>query len=479
MTIHEADDVLGIDANKLRVGAKPRLLQVCKDLAGEQTAIFRSLTGTNAPDVPASAVATDHTHDGTTGAIIPIPTMHCRANINLQHQTASGTDQWAPVIETPFRPPPGCTKMRWIGFTTSPQTVDDIRCGTVTTSRVQATGFEGRPVIPDYWIDRFKGRGGLWPMVHEFNVTADAVNIFRLNGWDAYYKRGTNDNEILAGPRNIDSWLLMPVVGPGATPEANPYNPGQWLTNTDVFVPESTTHLGTDRFTTFDDAMFDDHRAVSGHMVHSLLYNDALLWELLTNTIAGQNAARTVHGHNHRGSTTDLNGSGPEMDQPLGAWCYGVGRRRPGGAGAFIAVDEPSGVNRLEWSGKIHSPTPSASGEHIFGEHRVRLPAAEDGNVTSGSTKLKVAVWLHIEDQAKSGTVTIRANMLDKDGASASTQVSATAATTGAHLVTLNNVLASSTVGDGELQTLRLSIEQSGVSFPAVGVYGSCMWYEA
>lgn len=474
MTLYEPSSVSGVSAADVRVGKLARMLKVYEQIAKDQSAIYTQVTGLDIPN-GAGAAADSHVHDGTDGAIIPIPIAHGFPNANIGRRTAdTSINEWARLVETPFRPPPGCTRVRWVGFSSSPSSINNLRPEILDSSRagtagkqlpIDATNIYGRP-------------GSYWAFYLDMDVTADTTQILRVDAWDAAYERGSNNETMLAGARNLISWMLLPVVGIGPRPEANPWAPGLYLTDADTILPTSTTHLSADYFSSQDDDMYSDYEPLSGYIPHSAAYNDALLWELLTDTPAGNNGSKTVKGHNHAGDTS-INSTGAKMEQPLGCWSYGVARNKDSSLGftsVIATVDEPSGnAGHLPWAGHIHAPTLTSTGSQEMARHHVRIPATLTADAQGATTRLTCELWIYL-DAGKSGNVSFDIHMEDESGTTIGTaQSSATISSTGHHLVTINNVETATAISDGRAQVLVIKGTQGAAVTQGMSLYGSLL----
>lgn len=477
MAIVEADSAEGVEDSRLRPGARVRMGDVLLRAHKDQCAAYNAILGAAVPNGAAALVAPAHVHDGTNGAVIPIPVAQQVMGANLPPQaTVSVHEDFYPLIWTPFVAPPGCTKVRWVGMTTSPVTADYLRAGLTDTSGTWSTPHRS-PDITDEERDRFPGGGQLKAMAVDIDVTAGAVNILRVDCWDGAYTR--DGESLLLGPRDLVSWSLFPLVGNGPKKVQGPQPViGDSLT----FVPSTTAHLGAHSFTSIPERLFDDDNAICSYILHAMAMNDALLWELLQTTAAGQLADNHTNdqrykAHNHHGLNTNKTlRSGPQMLQPLGAWSYGTARRKVSTSAHMNNDESPNG---RVWTGRIHGITPTATGYQLAAEHRVRLPSATSGDQTGAATKYKFAAWVRSDGSSKAGNVEVRARFQNAQGTvSAAYENAPTITAQGLSLVQIDNLEVPTTTNDAGIVTLQVDISQS--NSPVAGsqccLYGGCLW---
>lgn len=477
MALLEPADVDGVDFDDVRVGQVRRMGQVFKQIANDQSALWTQVT---AQDVPngIGAAATAHVHDGTSGEVIPIPLMQCPIGADMPAKgSGASTHDWGVLVEAPFRASPGLTKIRWVGWTRTRGVAEHLRISIVDSSRA-VTG--NGATAPLDGADIYPPMNGLHALYIDLPVTADAVNMIRVECFDAYYKRGSSNTIPIAGPRKLQSFSVFPIVGVGPTREVNKWSPDLYLPATDVDQPTSAAFVptGADWFVPTDEDHYADDRPISSYVAGAARYNDVLLWELLTDTPAGHNAAKAVTGHNHSGEAT-INAMGAEMDHPLGAWSWGVGRNQPG-VTTHEGNDENEGA-QVVWTGHIHAPSGiiSVTGYQTIAYERFRLPAATSGNTTGGTTKLKAAVWIY-HNASKAGQTDVRVSIGDKGVSSFGATQVASATTTGHHLLTFNNLDVPSAPGDGDHYVVQFEVQRSITSGNGgFTIYGACLWYEA
>lgn len=483
MTIIEKSSWTGLPITDVRPhNPRIRMLQQLKTVAQDQAYLHKTLTGNAVPNAPGSDVATNHTHDGTTGAVVPIPYCQAFMGASMARGPTSG-GAWQPLCRQIFRNLAGVTTVRVLVWTTN---IFALLSGGFRGSILAATS--GLPASFDSgtWLDMTQeyGGGGLFCLGQDMTVTADALQILKLEAFNSYYAPGTN--AIMPPERDVAAFAILPWLG-----EPTPSFAWQdsTVTTGQIDLPDTTQHLGSYPFTSFDDAMFADGRAVSSYLVQSLVLNEGLLWERATGRPAALNAdghtnAAHYDGHSHGGATTSgtTDNVGAEMDHHIGAWHYGVGcesgLESPGG----ITVDQPSASDN-QFTGRLYAPALArlvSGSDEVIAEHIVRLPRGQSGTYVDATGNLNFAAVVY-HDFSKAGTLTITVTMLDENGGTAGTSRTGTITSGGPawQVVQVSGIDASGSSTGGEVQTVRVAIKQASVPSSLTVAYGSaCMWLE-
>lgn len=418
MTLIQSSTWTGIDINDVRPHARTRQLQHVKTIAQDQALLFEEITGRKVP--PASGAhsisATPHVHDGTTGAVIPIPLSTEYVGGSFSPSSADAGD-FAKFAWPCFFAPAGVTTVRVIVTTTSPLIINHMRARSWDdTLTVVATGtFD---FLAKDFPEQYDTVADLHAVYCDLTVTP-GLSAVSLELYD-----GTLHNGVpTAFPLRVESYAIVPYLGP-PRPIAPYFDP---LVSSDLVVLPASDHYlngtGDDSaFTSFDDGMFTDGRAVSSYIVQGETLNDGLLYELGTGRPAGDNVdahtnAAHYRGHGHGGSSSGWTEIGADIDQPLVATSYGVARQRNGSA-LYFTKDEPT-TPAADWTGRIfgaHISTTSTTQQQVS-VSMFRMPNAQSANI-QGSGRLRFACLAYY-DASKSVTVNVRGIIKDDTLASA------------------------------------------------------------
>ena len=467
MAVKQSASLTGVPDRDVRL-SKPVVMQTLEDVASDQALCYEVLTGQKVPESSA-IVATPHVHDGTDGQIIPIPLAYGISNVRLNGMSASGTPGYGKVVYTPFRCPPGVTKAVWIGLTHSLATADSLKVHLenstlvqVEMARVPGIGNDGIPVQ------------GQFAMLTEVTTAPGEVNVLSVEALDDY---------AVPPGRDLLSWVLYPLQAEGSR-GSPPWLPPR-VSTTRVKVPGLTQHLGAHAFTSMDAGFFTDKRSIHSWMLQGMTLNDALLYELATGRPAGDNGTghtndRRYEGHTH-GGESDLDNTGALIEQPIGAWSYGVARASSGSSG-HMNHDAVDSTYFNQWVGRIHAPTIVAggTGDNTVAKHLHRLPALDEqyarDTVGGATTKLSAAVLCRV-DTAKITQVDIKLRLTAVGGGSPGTQVTQSKTSNGLGMLTFNDLDASADPGStGILQELEVVMAQDAAQYPGCCIYGVCLW---
>lgn len=468
MAIIDDTSFTGLAGNDIRPNRPIRRADL-QTLAADQAVAFEQITGETAPNGTGGATA--HVHDGTSGAILPIALASWQLGAALPAKTTdAGSMGFSPFVWAPFFVPTGVTKVRVYVTVSTPEAAGLMKCQIQTNALVKIEERNFFLSSPD--SDPFFKAGsgaGYFTIYSDVSTSPGTVNVLKLSAWEGFYK---NDESTPLPTVVVPSVLVMPYIG-SPVPVAS--GVGSRISNTDTRVPPTDYHLAADAFRTFSTGLIADDRAVCSYLTTGYQTNDALLWELL---VGGD----TYDGHNHADDTaTSLDSSGALMEHALGSWAIGVARS-PSGSSSHLEQDQRS--TPAPWTGRVFaSPVTNTTSIGLgVTRARFRLPGMLDDHaldsVGGATTKIKVAGLVR-HDQSKAGGFKFGANLAAADGGSAGTTVkSSTITTDGLQLVTLSNLDASGSPGDGVIQSLVPRLEQSNAVLQGVCLYGFCAWVE-
>lgn len=475
-------DFQGLEINLVRPGSRARFLQQLLVCAQDQAELWERLT--NLAVMPGGVIAaTPHNHDGDNSAVIPIPAANNYLAATLPAaRTGTTSGEWAPVELQVLKTPPGVSHYfvsLW-GSQGQPQLTDSARVKTLDSSMAiveQNAQFLELPAIAT----------GLTEYRARISVADDDVNTFVIECWDSEFRNGSST--VPQEERTIRSVSIRPALADSVpvqsyTPPAVPIG--------DVVVPDATYNWiagGPSAFAAFDSQMFDDGEALSSFLTQKLNANQALIWELLTGTPAGNNPAGHANresylGHNHMDAgSANLEDSGVDIDHLLGAWAYGVAREPPLAPDGRPSFDDPGN----SWTGRLHGPALTVGGNvwRELARHKFRIPLALADNledsVGGATTKLKAAALVY-HDSAKSGGMDLEFQLMSAlEGLSGSAVVvAAPVGPPGLKLVLANDLDKAAVVHVGGVLNHTLKIRARSVNTDATAnlIYSSCIWYE-
>ena len=467
MTIIEKSTFTGVDHHTTRPFSRVRMGQQLKKVAQDQAYAYKTLTGVAVPNAPGSDVATNHTHDGTTGAVIPIPVAQEWLGANLARGPNAGG--YAPLIFFPFFAPPGVTTWRLYLATRKPDAlISIVRCKVMKSSLETTAGGSAFRRIRDTSDEA----GSAYVIYSDITVTANSLNCLRLECVEGS-----------TAPVDVDviSYSFVPYFGDPVIYSA----PDPLDENTSIVGPTATDHLGAYPFASFDDAMFDDDAAIPSYVVNSLNKNNVYLVERATGRAAGNrdvssNTLWEGHGHGGRSTVgTKSTNLGDEIDHSLGAWAYGSMRSGPTGS---HPSDDMIDAANTTWTGRIFAPclTAGTTASQELVRHPVRLPLMRSISAyahSSGDLNFAALVY---KDDSKNGNIQVTAGMKNADGSSSGTtqSVSTTGSSDGLYLLQIGGLDAAGSV-DGEVeQMLSVSLAYTSNSAPGSVIYGTCLWLE-
>jgi hypothetical protein len=465
MAIIESSTFTGLESNDIRPGRPIRRADI-NTLAKDQACVYEEITGRPVPG--GSGGATAHVHDGTDGAVIPIALASWHPSAALPPKSApAGTSGFSPFQFAPMYVPTGFSTVRVVALVSAPDAIGLTRVVSFDSSLAQTDSalFQLANPTTNPLLPHDDGSGFL-SMFADVAVTPGEVNCIRVDAWESYHRQ---DGATPLPELVIPAIVVLPYLG---APVPLMAFPGSRISNTDVRVPPTDYHVGTDAFTSFSDHMIADKRALSSYLTTGLQANDALLWELLR-------GGGTYAGHNHADDTaTDLNSSGALIEHPLGSWSCGVARD-PGG-GTHPTADQQE--TPAPWSGRIfgHCLTATTTKSGAI-RVRFRLPGMLDSHaldsVGGATTKIRAAALVY-NDQSKSGGLTVEAQLGVSGGGSLGTEATDSTSTTGVNLLTMGNLDASGSPGDGLMQSCIFRLQQASASSRASMLYGACVWIE-
>lgn len=470
MTILQNPTFQGTPHNEVRPGSGVRGSTVRRWLR-DQAAVYEGITGKPVPHAP-SIAATPHVHDGTNGAIIRIPLAHGAFTVGLPRRQSilfdAGTyyEGFYPFEWRPFYVPKGITQVAVMVLMRRLETFETLRCTIqnellgVIDQQTRETGVTRLP-----WQQPPGDlQVGCWFMT----VTPGAVNVLKLEAWDGYYQPGAVLADAPVGVplpenRGVSGWAVVPVErAPQRIPAATRPSFAD-----DVRVKTPST------FTSFDDHLVQNGRALPSYVLVKALQNDALLYERLTGRPAGARSAPTLEGHDHRGAGDEF---GVDIDHALGSWGYGTLRAPPVGASvAYSSADVPGSYDNI-WTApcavQLSMANSSPSTDYTLFQHRVRIPELDASHLANGTGKLKFAALVY---DAGVGA-TIKASMGDAEATSWDTVGSAAASGTGREVLVIEGLECSR---PREINSLRIQVRYSSKKDKAFGLYGTCLYYEA
>lgn len=481
MTILQNATFEGTPHHEVRPGSGVRGSTVRRWLR-DQAAVYEGITGVKAPNA-ASIAATPHVHDGTDGALIRLPLFASAHRMSLPPRSTALFDGgisyegFYPVDWRPFFTPKGVSQIAVL-VQSSPGTVKSLRVTTQDASFAVVGRMDGSEALSEPWF-----QSGDDP-VHAFIVDVDpgAVNLFKLEAWDGKYDVGEavgyafdeteETRRALPTGRRITSIVAVPIArAPHIVPAA-----------TRPSLADDARVKTPAAFTSFDDHLVQDDRGLASYVLVNAQKNDALLYERLVGRPAGARSSLTHAGHNHKGGGDEL---GVDIDHALGSWGYGVLRPPSSGiANEFNDVmyeDAPAGNASFRpsdaWSGHpsapwLHMGAASTNTDYELFRHRVRIPDLAAANLASGTGKLKLAalVW-----DAGVG-LSVKASLGDTAAANWDTESTVTASGTGRELITISALECSR---PEFINALRIRIRFTTTKQAALGVYGTCLYYEA
>ena len=476
---------VGIEHNDARPGSYTKKT-VIEQWLKDQACLYEEIT--NDP-VGASMTATAHSHDGTNGAIIRLPLAHSAFPVLFPRRSAAlesgGTyyDGYYPFEWRPFFAPAGVSTVAVLVFMRDLATLDSLRC-TIQNTLLADTDQQGRADAftssptpgPNHWLNPGAGlHVGGWLM----SVTAGAVNVLKMEAWDGYYAPGVvasagGGGDTLPLGRSITGFAVVPIDRPpvAVSPALDP----AVTDDTRVKVPSS--------FTAFDAHLVANSRAIPSYLLVNAAKNDALLREVLTGRPAGNRSSATFSGHNHKNDAgTSLDDAGVDIDHALGSWGYGTMRppiEQTGGA-EWSYADVPAGDGTFEnvWDGAPIAPQMNVASsapatDYTIYYHRVRIPAALSANLASGTGKLNLAALVY---DVGGVNVTVKAALGNKGATSFDTVGSATGGgSAGRQLITISGL---ECTRPEEINSLRIQLNYANEKAQPLGIYGTCLYYEA
>lgn len=493
MTLIQSSTFTGVNVNDVRPHARGRQLQDLKNIAKDQAMAFESITGRKVP--PASGAhaisATPHVHDGTTGAIIPIPVVQEWVGGEFSPSTST-TGDFAKFAWSCFFAPAGVTTMRVFVLTSTPAIINHMRArGWDDTLTVVSTAdFSAlNPEFHDYVVE-MTGRVAVYADV----TVTPGLSAISLEIYDGNQQNGVP----IFRPLTVDSYTIVPWAGPPRRVSAY-FDPD--VSSSEYVVPASTQYLGggadTTAFTSYDDGMFTDGRAVGSFLTQPMSLNDALLWEILAGRPAGDNTdghTNDAHyiGHNHGGASSGWLEIGDDIDQPLVACSWGVGRQRAASS-QFFTVDEPT-TPAADWSGRIYAAhiSTTSTAPQTLAEIPFRMPTAQSANI-QGSGRLRFAVLAYY-DAGKAVTCNVTGKIYDDTGASggstctidfttSSTPDIVDSGSSGWYLstATIDYYGAGGVNENGDQALLEVGVNHgtSPANTPTIAVYSVCLYYDA
>jgi hypothetical protein len=465
MTIIEKSTFTGVPISECRPFARVRMGQQLKKIAQDQALAHKALTGVAVPNAPGSDVATDHTHDGTTGAGIPIPVAQEWLGASLDRPSNLGG--YAPVIFFPVFAPPGYTKWKLHLTTRTPGALQSMVRVKVMNASLQTIDGAGTLFVRDRELP-----GDVTILTSTLTLGSNQLNVIRLEA-----------NESSTAPAaDLMSYSLVPYFG---EPDVRVMTLDYPDENETIVAPVPGEHLGTYPFTSYDDSMFDDDTAVSSYLVNTLNKNNIWLTERATGIAAGNRDVSSNalwEGHGHGGRTTTATRStnlGAELHHSLGAWAYGT---RRGWTTGSHPTDDMANTSNTTWRGRLFAPClingVTAAQEVV--RHPVRLPLMSATGKYAHSTGSLNFAALVAKDDFKNGNIGVTAQMRSSSGASAGTAqtVSTSGSSNGIYLLTISGLDAQGTTDGDVEQMLSVSLAYTTNSAPGSVIYGTCLWID-
>lgn len=462
MAIVTSATFAGLDINRVRIDSTIRASDALA-IARMQSHVWQRITATAGGG---SLVATPHIHDGSNGAIIPIPLVSNTLGARIARADTDTGAGWAPVSYVPIYAAPGMTRVRVIGLGRNARDREGFR---VRTYFHDANGF------PSPYQERFGARflpgvipefvGSDFDRVSPWYVDIDtplatesgATPWFSLeiSAWDGmHWANAQEAGSVSPGPeanRFLDTFFALPVVTDGVnrTP-ATPF--------TQSGVHSVTVHDG------IEETMLSTDRALSSFVVDRMARNDISL-----------ESGLLAHKHGN-----EFGRFGTVFRQPLFSHGMGVMRARPGFGPEQIRTDEliGAGGDPLLWSGRLFAPcrTATSTAAAPVARARFQMPPGEaaDLGVGGAASRMQCAVLVNYVVNSTVSAEIFGATSFAGGGGAVS-QSLLTSAGSGRRLVILDGIKCSdSGSGAGEDQTLVVSLKRDAAASASksIGIYG-------
>ena len=473
MTIVQGAAWTGVAANDLRPGVRKRIGQQMLQIAKDQVAVYEETTGIKIP-AAATIAATPHVHDGTSGAIIPIPLFSVFIGGTFYPSTGTtvrNNGGWSPVVQQIQWTPTGVTTVRYWVTVGTLATLGMLRVSTLDSSQalVGQETFTPGPLV-----------NGISTGYCDVTVTGGDLTIHKLE-----YRTAISGHVLPSAGDSVYTFVGYPFAGAGDNPL--PYIP-QGANSLDVLVPTATQYApaSTGHHPTQEENFADDD-AISGFMCHALAYNEGQLFELVTGQAYPGKAVRLWKGHNHGASTTVApnNSKGADMDQPLLAVNYGVRRTAVGKTTSRYDDDEAEGT-LADMTGRIWcSQLLNATGTsyQTLGSYPFEMPAALAANIQGGTSRLRFAALVHVSS-ARITTGTVRASIANSTFGASGTAGTYQSSGDGLQIVTgaIDYHGAADVAYAGEMAHLVIDAKRDtnyvAAVLPTMGILSCCLYYE-
>jgi hypothetical protein len=472
MTIVQGAAWTGVAANDLRPGVRKRIGQQMLQIAKDQAAVYEETTGIKVPQ-SGTIAATPHVHDGTNGAIIPIPLFSVFIGGTFYPSTGTtvrNNGGWSAVTQQLQWTPTGVTKVRYWVTCNDYIALTALRVSTLDSSQVlvgQQTFTEAAPV------------NGLAAGYCDVDVTGGDLTIHKLE-----YRTAASGVLLPEVPTSVISFVGYPFAGSGENPE--PYIL-QGSNSLDVLVPSSTQYAPASvGYHPTQEENYADDDAISGFMCHAAAYNEGQLFELITGQAYPGKASKVWKGHNHGAAivVNTTSSKGADMDQPLLAVNYGVRRTAVSKSDHRFDDDEAEGTN-ADMVGRIwcsQLTTATGTSYQTLGSYPFEMPAALAANI-HGTNLLKFAALVHVST-ARITSGTVRASISDATFSATGTALELT--TVGGGLSILSGAIdyhgAADVAYAGAMAHLNVDAKRNtnyvASTLPTMGILSCCLYYE-
>jgi len=414
----------GVETNAVRPRAyssTATVKQIVKDINGT----YERITDQPVPNGTGTKVATGHVHDGTSGALIRMPLAGEVTDATFPRQLPTVAGGWGSAIRAPFYVPAGMTTCKLILLTTTDWSAT-VKANTATAALVDNEAPQtGRYVAPGGRHD-VAVTGGNASIIFDLAVDPGAFNVLHVEVYDGFGLDSENAAAI-DDIRRLVAWCIVPLLGETKNPPAP-----QTQRTTDGSPVQVATING------IASDMLADDLAISSAVVTWANQDCEAIEELLTGQPGARHATAIHTGHNHVGNgVADLDDSGAEIDHVLGAWSYGVARRKTSIDTVRPSDDEGAApYDANPWGGRIFAPSKGAkAGASTLTKHLTRLPRLLTSSVTAGTGKVTAAVLVRLQS-ATSCTVTLQTFSTAVAGATLSVVTS----TAGLQLLTFTGI---------------------------------------
>lgn len=473
MTIVQGAAWTGLAANDLRPGVRKRIGQQMLQIAKDQNAVYEETTGVKIP-AAATIAAAPHVHDGTNGAIIPIPLFSVFIGGVFYPSTGTtvrNNGGWSPVVQQIQWTPTGVTKVRYWVTVGTLATLGLLRVSTLDSSQtlVGQQAFTPGPLV-----------NGTSTGYCDVSVTGGDLTIHKLE-----YRTAVSGFLIPSAGDVVQTFTGYPYAGGGNNPA--PYIL-QGSNSLDVLVPTATQYApASTGHHPMHEENFADDDAISGFMCHALAYNEGQLFELVTGQPYPGKASKVWAGHNHGAATsvTTSSSKGADMDQPLLAVNYGVRRTAVGKTDHRFDDDEAEGT-LADMTGRIwcsQLTTSTGTSYQTLGGYPFEMPAALAANIQGGSSRLRFAALVHVSS-ARITTGTVRASIANSTFGASGTAGTYQSSGDGLQIVTgaIDYHGASDVAYTGEMAHLFIDAKRDtnyvASVAPTMGILSCCLYYE-